>query len=55
MIIPDGVLLEEVVGYLSGEKAVARLRLLRDQAFQHVLEWNSGTSDALFHQVQYVF
>ena len=50
MILPDGVLLEEVVGYLGGEEAVARLRLLRNQAFQHVLEWYSRTSDALFHQ-----
>ena len=30
MIVPDGVLLEEVVGYLGGEEAIASLRLLRN-------------------------
>ena len=55
MILPDGVLLEEVVGYLSGKKAVACLWLLRDKAFQHVLEWYSGTSDALFTNIKVCF
>ena len=48
--VPDGILLEEVVSYLSGEEAVTRLRLLCYQALQHVLEWYPGPSDALFHQ-----
>ena len=52
--IPDGVLLEEVVGYLGGEEAVARLRLLRNQALQHVLERYSRTSDALFRQFMFL-
>ena len=48
--VPYGILLEEVISYLSGKEAVTRLRLLCYQALQHVLEWYPGTSYALFHQ-----
>ena len=50
IFVPDRILLEKVVSYLSCEEAVTSLRLLCYQALQHVLEWYSGTSNALDHQ-----
>ena len=48
--VPDVVLLEEVVGDLGGEEAVARLRLLRDEALQHVLEGDPGAPHTLLQR-----